>query len=86
MKTSSLAIPVLVLLAGCGSLFKTTEVMPTVYELRAPTPEPAASRLPATLIVARPRTRPGLATDRIAVTLADRRLDAALLSSFGGRA
>jgi len=76
MKHLLLALASLGLLSACGSLFQTHEVMPTVYELRAPAPAPAASRRPGTLIVARARVRPGLESDRIAVTLADRRLDA----------
>lgn len=76
MKIPSLAFLAAFLLSACGGLFKTQEVMPTVYELRAGTVPAAARRLPHTLLVARPRTRPGLDSDRIAVTLADRRLDA----------
>lgn len=76
MKTPTLAFLAAFLLTACGSLFKTQEVMPTVYQLRAGPVPAAAARIPVTLLVARPRTRPGLDTDRIAVTLADRRLDA----------
>ena len=76
MKTPTLAFLAAFLLTACGGLFKTQEVMPTVYELRAGPVPAATARIPVTLEVARPRTRPGLDTDRIAVTLADRRLDA----------
>lgn len=76
MKIPSLAFLTALLLTACGGLFRTQEVMPTVYELRAATIPVAARRLPHTLLVARPRTRPGLDSDRIAVTLADQRLDA----------
>jgi cholesterol transport system auxiliary component len=65
-----------VALAACGGLFRSHEAPPATYELRAAAVEPAPGRVPATLLVARPRARPGLDTDRIAVTLPDRRLDA----------
>jgi cholesterol transport system auxiliary component len=64
------------LLAGCGGVFQSHERAALVYELRAGAVEPAAVQVAATLVVAPPRVRPGLDTDRIAVTLGDRRLDA----------
>jgi ABC-type uncharacterized transport system auxiliary subunit len=63
-------------LAACGGLLQSHEVELTVYELNATAPPAAATRLTATLSVARPRARPGLDSDRIAVTLAGQRLDA----------
>ncbi|HXQ64331.1 MAG TPA: ABC-type transport auxiliary lipoprotein family protein [Steroidobacteraceae bacterium] len=63
-------------LAACSGVFQSHESVQSVYELRGAAVEPAAERVPATLVVARPRARPGLDTDRIAVTLPGRRLDA----------
>jgi len=74
-RLAPLALP-LVLLGGCGSLFETHEKPFTVYELKAGTPPAATARLAATLVVARPRARPGLDSERIAVTLPGQRLDA----------
>jgi cholesterol transport system auxiliary component len=62
-------------LAACSGVFRSHEAPPVVYELRAGALAPAPGRVAATLVVARPRTRPGLDSDRIAVTLPDRRLD-----------
>ena len=76
MKTPSLILLPALFLAACGGVFQTHEVVPTVYELKSPPVEVSPARIPATLRVARPRTRPGLDSERIAVTLADRRLDA----------
>jgi cholesterol transport system auxiliary component len=70
------ALATLAVLAGCSGLFQSHEPPPTVYELRPAAPSAAATRLAATLAVARPRARPGLDTDRIAVTLPGQRLDA----------
>jgi cholesterol transport system auxiliary component len=70
------ALAALAALAGCGGLFQTREPAFTVYELRPAAPTAAATRLTATLAVARPRARPGLDSDRIAVTLPGQRLDA----------
>jgi ABC-type uncharacterized transport system auxiliary subunit len=65
---------------GCSGLFASHQPAPTVYALRAATPAPAgaspASRIEATLVVARPRARPGFDSDRIAVAFADHRVDA----------
>ncbi len=63
-------------LAACGSLFQSHAAPEVVYELKAGTPPAATTRLAATLLVARPRARPGLDSDRIAVTLPGERLDA----------
>jgi len=76
MKALYLLIPAALGLGACGSVFQTHETAPTVYELRAGAVAAAAAPLPATLRVARPRARPGLGSEHIAVTLADRRLDA----------
>jgi len=64
-------------LAAC-STFQTHEHSPVVYTLRAAAPAPAAApaTLEATLVVARPTARPGLDSERIAVRLPDRQLDA----------
>ena len=68
------------LLSGCGGgLLQSHQVAPQVYELRPPAGAPLAPRVAATLVVARPATRPGLDTERIAVLLPDRRVD-----SFAG--
>jgi len=65
------------LLAGCGGgLFQSHQAAPQVYELRPPAAGPLAPRIAATLVVARPAVRPGLDSDRIAVLLPDRRVDA----------
>lgn len=63
-------------IAGCGGgLFQSHEVAPLVYQLRAPSVAAAPVRIAATLVVARPRASTGLDTDRIVVTLPDRRVD-----------
>jgi ABC-type uncharacterized transport system auxiliary subunit len=63
-------------ICGCsGGLFQSHEVAPIVYQLRAPAVAAAPARVAATLLVARPRARPGLESDRIVVTLPDRRID-----------
>jgi len=62
-------------LGACSGL-KSHQPAPEVYVLRA-RPVPAAPRtVEATLVIARPSARPGLDGDRIAVTMADRRVDA----------
>jgi len=78
MKASNIVVLVAstVALAGCSGLFRSHESVPAVYELRAAAVAAAPERVAATLLVARPRARPGLDTDRIAVTLPDLRLDA----------
>lgn len=76
MKTPILVLLSALLLSACGAVFQTKEVTATVYELKAAPVEAAPARLAATLRVARPRARPGLDTDRIAVTFKDLRLDA----------
>ena len=63
------------LLAGCGNLLASHRAAPLVYELRAPPPVPAATHLEAALVIARPLARPGLDSDRIAVRLADHRVE-----------
>jgi ABC-type uncharacterized transport system auxiliary subunit len=62
--------------SGCsGGLFQSHVVAPIVYQLRAPAVAAAPARVAATLVVARPRAGPGLESDRIVVTLPDRRID-----------
>jgi cholesterol transport system auxiliary component len=63
-------------LAACSGLFHSQAPVAAVYELRAGPVAQAATPSAATLVVSRPRARPGLDSDRIAVQLADRRLDA----------
>jgi ABC-type uncharacterized transport system auxiliary subunit len=65
----------LVALAGCGSLFQSHQLLPTVYRLNAVPVAAAPAVVGATLMIARPVARPGLEGDRIAVTLPDHRLD-----------
>jgi ABC-type uncharacterized transport system auxiliary subunit len=61
-------------ICGCsGGLFQSHEVAPIIYQLRGAAAAPA--HVAATLVVARPRARPGLESDRIVVTLPDRRID-----------
>jgi cholesterol transport system auxiliary component len=62
-------------LAAC-STFQTRETAPVVYTLRAAAAAAAPAAVDATLIIARPVARPGLESERIAVRLPDRRLDA----------
>lgn len=62
-------------LAGCGGLFKSTQSAPVVYLIRATPGAALAPAVPGALVVLRPFARPGLESDRIAVTLPDRRLD-----------
>jgi len=75
-------------LAACGSLFQSTVKPPTVYWLSAGAESPApgtpaadppagapAAAIPADLAVLKPRLRPGLESDRIAVLYPDRHLD-----------
>ncbi len=76
MKATGLILLPALLLGACGGVFQTHEVVPTVYELKAPTVAAAPARIAATLRVGRPRTRPGLDSERVAVTLPDQRLDA----------
>lgn len=76
MKIRSLVLLLALGVSACGSVFQTHETAPTVYELKSPAVESAPSRVPATLRIVRPRTRPGLDSDRVTVALADRRLDA----------
>ena len=74
----------LVLAAACSGVFQTHEAAPVVYVLH-PVPPAAATQPPlaATLVVARPAARPGLDGERIAVRLADRRLDAYAGAEWG---
>jgi cholesterol transport system auxiliary component len=70
-------------LAGCGSLFKNKAAPPTMYWLSAPpanaaqpqatAADPAATR--ADLAVLKPSVRAGLDTDRVAALYPDRRLE-----------
>jgi len=72
-------------LAACtGSLFQSKAAPPTVYLLSAgagspapgtPSPAMPAAPIPADLTVLKPKVRPGLESDRIAVLYPDRHLD-----------
>lgn len=74
-------------LAACtGSLFRSKVAPPTIYMLSAGAASPgtagpaaasapAAARIAVDLAVLRPKLRPGLESDRIAVLYPDRRLD-----------
>ena len=72
-------------LAACtGSLFQSKAAPPTVYLLSAgagspapgtPSPAMPAAPIPADLTVLKPKLRPGLESDRIAVLYPDRHLD-----------
>jgi cholesterol transport system auxiliary component len=72
-------------LAACtGSLFQSKAAPPTIYLLSAgagahaagsPAPGSLAADIPVDLAILKPRVRPGLETDRIAVLYPDRRLD-----------
>jgi cholesterol transport system auxiliary component len=64
------------LLAGCGSLLGGGTPADVVYQLRAAEGAPLSPPVPGELVVQRPLARPGLDTDRIVVTLPDRKLDA----------
>jgi ABC-type uncharacterized transport system auxiliary subunit len=78
-----------VCLAACGSLFQSKVKPPTVYWLSAGAESPALgtpaaespaagdppAAIPVDLTVLKPRLRPGLESDRIAVLYPDRRLD-----------
>ena len=63
--------------AACtGSLFKSKAAPPTVFMLRMRTDAAAAApEMPVDLAVLKPRLRPGLESDRIAVLYPDRHLD-----------
>jgi len=80
----ALVLPALCL-AGCGSLFQSKAAPPAVYVLSrgagssasgAPAAGgPPAATIPVDLTVLKPRLRPGLESDRIAVLYPDRHLD-----------
>ena len=66
--------------AACsGSLFQSKAAPPTIYVLSAQAGSPAAgspsAEIPVDLAILKPRVRPGLETDRIAVLYPDRHLD-----------
>jgi cholesterol transport system auxiliary component len=63
-------------LAGCGGMFQSHETAPVTYTLSAGPAAAAPAAVAATLLIARPVARPGLDSQRIAVRLQDRRLDA----------
>lgn len=71
-----LALGLLAALAGCGSLFHSDQAAVTAYALKAPNAPALAPRLNVSLAVAHPLAAPGLASDRIAVTMPDGRFDA----------
>lgn len=77
---ASAALLALASAAACtGSLFQSKAAPPTIYMLSPVTGSaaPAAPdpEIPVDLAVLKPRLRPGLETDRIAVLYPDRRLD-----------
>jgi cholesterol transport system auxiliary component len=69
--------------AACSSLFQSKAAPPIIYQLSAGgapaadsrAAEPRAAEIPADLAVLKPKLRPGLETDRIAVLYPDRHLD-----------
>ena len=80
----TLVLPAVCLAACTGSLFQSKAPPPTVYllsaEVDSPSPgAPAAERparaIPVDLTVLKPKLRPGLESDRIAVLYPDRHLD-----------
>ncbi len=73
----ALLLPAISLVACTGSLFQSKAAPPIIYMLAAAAPAAAAggSAIPVDLTVLKPRVRPGLETDRIAVLYPDRRLD-----------
>ena len=62
-------------LAGCHSLLVSREPADTVYAPGLPPATPLAPRVDSVLTLERPYARPGLDSERIVVTLPDRRLD-----------
>ena len=71
------ALAAVVALGGCAATFHSHEPLPSTYTLRARAAGKAVGTpLAATLVIAQPTTRPGFDTDRIVVTLPDRRVDA----------
>jgi len=81
--TLILAIPALCLAACTGSLFQSKVAPPTIYMLSAGAQSATTSasaampamEIPVDLAVLKPRLRPGLETDRIAILYPDRHLD-----------
>ncbi len=75
-----------VCLAACtGSLFSSKTAPPAVYMLSAGSGPPGiGDPIPADLAVLKPRVRPGLESDRIAVLYADRHLDYLADARWGG--
>jgi len=73
----ALTVPALCLAACTGSLFR-SHATATAYMLSAGPAshaEPAPAEIPVDLAVLKPKARPGLESDRIAVLYPDRRLD-----------
>jgi cholesterol transport system auxiliary component len=70
------AVVLVPLLAGCGSLLGSEAAPDVVYQLRASEAPPLSPTIGSELVVLRPLARPGLDTDRIVVALPDRKLDA----------
>jgi len=77
-------VPAMCLAACTGSLFQSKAAPPTVYLLSAaaespapgaPAPGTPAAPIPVDLTVLKPKLRPGLESDRIAVLYPDRHLD-----------
>lgn len=76
----ALVVPAICLAACTGSLFRSHAIPPTTYMLSAPAagrpaPGAPAAEIPLDLAVLKPKARPGLESDRIAVLYPDRRLD-----------
>jgi ABC-type uncharacterized transport system auxiliary subunit len=80
----TLVLPAVCLAACTGSLFQSKAAPPTVYQLSAgvgssspgtPAPGGPAPAIPVDLTVLKPKLRPGLESDRIAVLYPDRHLD-----------
>jgi cholesterol transport system auxiliary component len=71
-----LALAFLAALAGCASLFHSDQPAVTAYALKAPSAPALGPRLNVSLAVAHPLAAPGLASDRIALTMPDGRFDA----------
>jgi cholesterol transport system auxiliary component len=62
-------------LSGCSGLFHSDAKPDQVYYLRAPASPAAGAAMPVSLRVARPQAGPGLATSRIMLVQADRRMN-----------
>jgi len=73
---SLLIVPMWLALASCGSVFESDLDAPQSYVLRLPpVPPPEINRDAGRLVVQRPETSPGLATERIALVRSEQRFD-----------